>query len=228
MSEILNVRDVEQFIYSTYQTKKAEMNTEQPKTKVGEVSLDVNFMKLHFLSFIMPFGLNSVIAKPSKIHGTGVFVKKNILTDELITFYPADFVEYSPDKNRHISKHRVGVSRSARFEKSFGSIANIKARDNDYACYINPKYTIIGEKTFDNDPNYLGHLINDGAKSDSSEKSNRIYSTISSLKANCKYYNLKGGLHVAIIATRHIKEGEELFVTYGIPYWRSHNRNNKI
>lgn len=223
MSEILNVRDVEQFLYSTYQAKKAEINTELSKSGSEKVSPNVNSAKLHFLSFIMPFGLDSVIAKPSKTHGMGVFVKKNILIGELITFYPADFVEYSPDKNRHIPKHRVGVSRSARFVKSFGLITDSNARNNDYACYINPKYTIIGEKTFVNDPNYLGHLINDGAKSDSTKKSNRIYSTISSLKANCKYYNLKGGLHVAIIATKNIKEGEELFITYGIPYWYSHN-----
>ncbi len=226
MSEILNVREVEQFLYSAYQAKKTEIKAKRSKSGSEKVSPNINSAKLYFLSFIMPFGLDSAIAKPSKIHGTGVFVKKNILVGELITFYPADFVEYSPDKNRHIPKHLVGVSRSARYVRSFGLITDSNVRDNNYACYIDPKYTIIGEKTFDNDPNYLGHLINDGAKSDSSKKSNRIYSTISSLKANCKYYNLKGGLHVAIIATKNIREGEELFITYGIPYWRSHN--NKI
>ena len=223
MEKTPNIQEIEKFLYSTYQDKK-EKHVKQIEPDKG-VSFNTDFDKFRILSLILPFGLDSVIAKPSKIHGTGVFAKRNIMKNELITFYPADFIEYSPDKNRHIPGHRVAIFRSARLEKVFGAIFNKEVRDNDYAYYIDQTYTIIGEKKFDNDPNYLGHLINDGAKSNSSEKSDKIYAMISLLKGNCKYYNLKGGLHVAIIATNDIKKGKELFIPYGIPYWSSYNKN---
>ena len=70
----------------------------------------------------------------------------------------------------------------------------------------------------------MGHFINDGAKSNSTDKSNEIYKTITLLKKNCKFYNLKD-LHVAIISTKNIKIGEELFISYGIGYWKSYNKN---
>ena len=45
------------------------------------------------------------------------------------------------------------------------------------------------------------------------------------LKANCIFHNLKGDLHVAIVTTKDIKKGEELFISYGLGYWKSYNRN---
>ncbi len=228
---MLNVQDVEQLMCSTYQDRKAGSKIKQPKLIKSEDcaslngSFEVDSAKFSLLTSILPFGLDSVIAKPSKIHGTGVFAKRNIPKDELITFYPADFIEYTPNKDRHIPGCHVLVYRSVRFEKQFGAIFNIEVRDNDYAYRINQTYTIIGEKTFNNDPNYLGHLINDSVKSDSTEESNKTYITISSQKANCKFYNLKEGLHVAIIATKDIKKGEELFIRYGVSYWDSYNKD---
>lgn len=47
---------------------------------------------------------------------------------------------------------------------------------------------------------------------------------ITYLKANCVFFPLTAGHHVAIISKRDIKSGEELFVPYGIPYWRNHNK----
>ena len=46
------------------------------------------------------------------------------------------------------------------------------------------------------------------------------------IQLNDEFYILKGDLHVAIIASRDILEGEELFISYGIQYWQSYNKNN--
>ena len=102
-----------------------------------------------------------------------------------------------------------------------------KYRNNDYAYDINEYYAIIGYEYFKDDSNYhLGHFINDGAKTNSTENSNKIYNEITRIKMNCIFYNLKD-LHIAIIATKDIEFGEELFISYGIEYWNSFNKKNK-
>jgi len=180
--------------------------------------------KLNFLSEILPFGLDKVELKKSLIHGLGVFAKQNIIKDEIITFYPGDFVEYHPNEDSHLPNHLTILYRSKRFENKFGTVTDAKYRDNDYAFEVNSFYGIIGCNHFTDDPNYLGHFINDGAKTNSTEKSNEIYLQISNLKRNCKFHIIKD-LHVAIVATKNINIGEELFITYGLNYW--HSFNNK-
>jgi len=180
--------------------------------------------KLKFLSQIFSFELDKVELKNSLIHGLGVFAKQNINKGELITFYPGDFVEYTPNEDSHLPNHFTILYRSQRFENKFGEVSDSKYRDNDYAFEVNSFYGIIGCNHFTDDPNYLGHFINDGAKTNSTEKSNEIYLQISNLKRNCQFHILKD-LHVAIVATKNINIGEELFITYGLNYW--HSFNNK-
>jgi len=69
----------------------------------------------------------------------------------------------------------------------------------------------------------MGHFINDGAKTNSSSKSDDIYIIISKNKQNCKFYCFKE-LHVAIIATKDINLGDELFIPYGTHYWHGYNK----
>ncbi len=102
-----------------------------------------------------------------------------------------------------------------------------KIRDNDYAFDLNSSYTIFGNPIFDNNPDYVGHFINDGAKSNSTPQSDECYSKISLLKSNCKFQVLKEGLHVGIMATKDVKEGKELFIICGLAYWRTYNRDHK-
>ena len=234
MSLIPSIDEIEDFMYSTYlQDYKSKMVI-LDKSKIELLDIPVNEkksiniikidkLKLVYLSNILPLGLNKVEVKKSKLHGYGVFAKRNILKDELITFYPADIIEYLPNGDRNIKGHLTNIFRSIRFEKQFGKTCDKKFRNYDYAFDINENYTIIGSPYFKEDTNYMGHFINDGAKSNSTHKSNEIYKTITSLKANCRYYNLKD-LHVAVISTKNIKKGEELFIIYGIRYWESYNK----
>lgn len=101
-------------------------------------------------------------------------------------------------------------------------LTTIKDRnDNAYAYSASKNYTIIGDPMFDSDPNYMGHFINDGAKPGASEKSKQIYEKISYLKHNCKFEHIQHDLQVAMVATKYIKQGEELFTIYGASYWES-------
>lgn len=83
---------------------------------------------------------------------------------------------------------------------------------------IDDLYTVMGCPKFIDDPSYLGHIINDGAKATSDSRSHDLYYKISLSKANSMFYDVKG-LHVAILATKNIPEGEEVLITYGLGYW---------
>ena len=40
--------------------------------------------------------------------------------------------------------------------------------------------------------------------------------------SNAKHENVDG-LHMVTVATKNIKEGDEIFVTYGFDYWLEHS-----
>lgn len=179
-------------------------------------SLDI--LKTQCLTDIKPFNLNNVVLKKSEIHGLGLFARHPIKKDEIITFYPGDIIEYMPNGDRDQDHHIVAIFRSPRFTQLYGATKDIKYRDNDYAFDINKNYTIIGCTHFKDDPTYMGHFINDAAKADESHDSIRSYQKISIKNANCKFKSLYD-LHIAIVATRDIVQGEELFLSYGLGYW---------
>lgn len=178
--------------------------------------------KMQSLSNILSFEMNKVILKQSNIHGMGVFARTDINEGGIVTFYPGDVVEYTPNEDRDSNDHVVFACLSDR-EKSRSQTVEAAFKDNNYAFSLSKKYTMIGNPFFNSDPSYMGHLINDGAKSGSSSQSVALYQKITLLKRNCEFYDLHD-LHLAVVACRDIKEGEELFVSYGPDYWECHNR----
>ncbi len=222
-----SIEKVEDFIYSVY-LQNYDSHKEEIKCPLDKKTYIVDGAKLHSLNSIGDFNLDTCYVEKSEIKtaGNGLFAKNDILKDEVITFYPSDIASYVP--NGDISKpgHISVETYSQRFETQFGE--NIKkeredrARINEYTYDLDQNYRIIGSPYFTKDTTYLGHFINDGAKSDSTE-SNKVYLTISSLKSNCRFYHLKD-LHVAIIATKNIQKDEEFYITYGVEYWESYNK----
>tara|TARA_R110000868_G_C10864459_1_gene761776 strand:+ start:166 stop:798 length:633 start_codon:yes stop_codon:yes gene_type:complete len=155
--------------------------------------------------------------KKSNIHGYGVFATKNIKKNEIITFYPADII---------IKKDKIGskIYTSERYsekKEENKTLTNWKndgsPLNNPYLLNINKEYSIIGDSDFKDNLNYVGHLINDGAKHNRTEKSKQIYMKIAFLKMNCCYE--KSNTCVYIEAIKDIKKNEELFMAYGIDYW---------
>jgi SET domain-containing protein len=222
------VKEIEDFMYAIYlnDEHKNRFNNSGNlhRNAIKKHTKYIDHLKLDMLTKRLPFELDNVVIKSSNIHGRGLFANKNINKGDLITFYPADIVEYYPNKDGHKDGHIAALFPSVEYAKKYG---NQKEKFlNAYGFMINSEYSIYGHPSFDNDKNYMGHFINDGAKSDSSEKADKIYTIVSLKKANCEFYILKGDLHVAIIASRDILEGEELFISYGIQYWQSYNKNN--
>ncbi len=223
-SQELTVETVENFLYSDYikNYKKKLVKSKDP----NGITRTIDMLKIHYLTSILPFQLDKVYIKPSKIHGLGAFAKRDIRKGELITFYPGDILEFTPNKDRHLPKHLLINYSSERFQDTYGKTLDnrISKRNNDYALKVDDYFTIISEPSFDTDSNYMGHLINDGACLSSSNINNEqaieLYVKISFMKANCRYYMLKEGLHMAMVATRDIKKDEELLAMYGVDYWK--------
>ena len=191
--------------------------------KRNENNTDIDYPRLHILSSTIQCNLDNVYLKESEIHGQGCFAKHDIKCGELITLYPGDVIEITPNKDRHIDGHKTGVFPSERLYRKYGNITDKKHQNNDYAFMIDDVYKIFGDPIFNDNPNYMGHFINDKAKSDSTEDSDKIYEKISLEYANCQIYPIEN-LHVGILASKDIKKDEELFTTYGINYWKSHNK----
>jgi hypothetical protein len=100
-----------------------------------------------------------------------------------------------------------------------------------YALEVCDKYSIMGMPSLDSYPAYHGHFANDGAghfankKMDAStsiEEEMAAYVNQSIKTSNAKHENVDG-LHMVTVATKNIKKGDEIFVTYGFDYWMEHS-----
>ena len=89
---------------------------------------------------------------------------------------------------------------------------------DDYCFSWDAHYHFLGHPMFDTDPTYLGHFVNDAAKPTADPNSHDVYVAVSMSKMNCVFEDLQR-LTVAVVASRDIKAGEELFVSYGLGYW---------
>jgi SET domain-containing protein len=192
--------------------------------KRNENNSEIDYPRLHILSSTIQCNLANVYLKESEVHGQGCFANRDIKCGELITFYPGDIIEITPNKDRDVDDHKTGVYPSERLYRKYGNITDKKHQNNDYAFVIDDMYMIFGEPSFNEDPNYMGHFINDKVQSDSTKESDKIYEKISQEYANCQIHSIEN-LHVCVLACKDIKKDEELFTSYGIGYWKSHNKN---
>lgn len=157
--------------------------------------------------------LNKVEVRKSNIHGNGVFAKQDIKKNEIVTFYPVDILQlYLSDDEQ------IGFF-SDRYLKKFGKDIN---RSNLYKYSCNNKNIILGEPSFIDNNNYIGHIINDVATHDKTKSSIKKYKKLSN-KANCGFYNLLeyNELCIPVIVEKDIKKDEELLISYGVPYWNN-------
>jgi hypothetical protein len=178
--------------------------------------------RMHFLGLILPFPVDVVELRPSRVHGRGVFAKRKISKNEIVTFYPGDMVSWHangrhPDDPTYVG---IGMDHEGDGLTMSAKVNYEKDRDcyNDYSTMVVPFYDVIGTPENDKNPAYLGHFINDAAKANKDERSIPIYNAISQAKANVKFMSIHD-LHVAIIATRDIEADEEIYIPYAAKYW---------
>jgi hypothetical protein len=117
-----------------------------------------------------------------------------------------------------------------------------------YAVTVNDVYSVMGHPSLDDNPAYIGHFANDGAGHLAYEKQDSPDNIEASVElgldtesidfavedniaayvlrsfdvANAMHQPLDADeLHMVTVATRDIKKGEEILVTYGPDYWIS-------
>jgi SET domain-containing protein len=234
MSQLDNIQELENNLTSIY-TAFRMINRRKTSEKLPDgrtIILDTE--KIRILSTILPslpftFTPN-VILGVSVVHGRGVFTTNNIKSGSLLTLYPADIVCYRPDGNPFSKKSLVKLVSSERLIEKMGvdyCFPEHYHKLKDYGYLINKHYSIMGDPTFDQDPLYLGHFINDRFTCDASQKSKELYLKLSPVRANCTFKVIRENLHVVIIAIKDIKKGEELFMSYGTNYWESQHETKQ-
>lgn len=158
------------------------------------------------LDIDLGFNLNVSHVAPSYVHGNGVFASKNILEDEIITLYPTHVVfvnvgEHTLNYYKYSAHRKYNLSDCHHYKKSINSELYCGAFPQEHS-----------------DRTWIGHLINDG-----SCKVTEEYQTENLNKTNCRFVKIYDHnevcYFVAIIATRPITKGDELFIQYGTKYW---------
>ena len=84
---------------------------------------------------------------------------------------------------------------------------------------VRDDWGIVAMPELDGDPSYLGHFANDGAVAPLCESELAAYVIESADKANAVHQECQG-CHMVTVATKDIKTGNEVLVTYGPEYWR--------
>lgn len=192
--------------------------------KIKDIPLDkLKIIKEKLMTTKLPINIDKVYIKQSNIHGNGLFAKVNINKGDIITFYPGDVLVYYPEKNRNITSSR-GLIIHDHMNKELSSICD--KNQEFYDCYtfdINESYSIIGFPDINDNPSYLGHICNDGARG-YSEKDKEIYMNDILIKSNAMSHIICDCI-VAVVAIKDINIDEEILVPYSHEYWMTYINN---
>ena len=151
-------------------------------------------------------------ARPSKIHGMGVFATHDIPAYSYLTMYPCDGVRWQPKEWLDIpqlagSMYGTGWSGESTVETiAYSQCLPAPPKTGNLAIIGNPKLC--------GDAHFLAHLINDGAMCKRPEAAS-AYLITSEFKANSVY----DPVLMAQFSIKDIKAGEEVLNSYGVAYW---------
>lgn len=94
---------------------------------------------------------------------------------------------------------------------------------NQFVDYDSDEYIVLGLPELYDDPAYMGHFCNDGAALGLEKGGVDVaaYILASDARKNAAHTDIVG-LHMATVAIRAIRKGEEVLVSYGPDYWLEH------
>lgn len=159
--------------------------------KCGEATYDIvisDIVRMEHLITFYNYKLDAAIRKNGEMF-SGVIADKAIIKGDVITFFPVDFIQYTPGATGGSPEL---VCYSERY-KEYDHERDLLLQG--LYCINVGKFKLMGCPDFDNS-NYLGHMIREGTE----------------LSVNCRYESIDD-LQVAIVALRDIEKGEELLMT---------------
>lgn len=157
--------------------------------------------------------------RESSLHGRGLFALRDLAQGELITFYPGDALLIWKDSDRSPDRD-VGVLFGAHvLERDPERVLSEGARG--FEVQVSETTSLVGDPELCDDQAYLGHMCNDGSMCSSPEE-RASYEQESASASNAAFIGIEG-CHFSVQATRAIKAGAEILVSYGAGYWLSRN-----
>ena len=160
----------------------------------------------------LPRRMFPVVVGASPLHGRGVFATRDIAEGELLTLYPPDGLAYFQG----------------------GRVQCISDADDEhetfmmrfYAQQLSQTVQLLGDPDQDQDPAYIGHLINDSVGPPGSRSPEELEAAWA--LHNARPVSVYTQVEVAFVATRPIEKGDEILTTYGSCYWANHEALSNI
>ena len=165
---------------------------------------------------IRPTGLCNVRIAASSTHGEGVFAQRNLKRGDLVTLHPCDYI--SINLGNHTAAWVPTHVDMPEMTELLSKVLFQYSASVDGTCF-----SVAADPTIPATPTACAHLINDGAiieDRDFDYATLRKYVEDSTAAQNCHFVTL-AGVCVAAVASRDIKRNEELFASYGAPFWAS-------
>lgn len=168
---------------------------------------------------------SNIEVKNSKIHGRGVFAKTKIPKNTVVTFYPAHAIHLDTDLVA-IEDNFIKKVKECKYDKLYG----ISEHSYNYS-FLN----IIGDPNQTDNPQLLGHMLNDAVGNVFSginfdklndkilfKNTTAKYIILGMKNRNCIIKYHKKYPLAYILTTRDIEKDEELLLLYGTMYWFDH------
>ncbi len=188
-------------------------NIKTDKSSLSNKTTYIDSLRINLMTKSLFSDLDIAEVRKSEIHGNGVFAKRDIKINEIITFYPAHILQL------YIGNDESILAFSNKIKEKYGN-DSINHINNHYRYSCNNRNELIGDPTINDNSNYLGHIINDSIMHNKTKKSRKLYNKLSNTQANCDFNNLEPYyLYIPIISKKFIKKDEELYVSYGVQYW---------
>ncbi len=158
--------------------------------------------------------------------GQGLFATKNLKKGTLVGFYPVHGIGAEFEDGSYVC-----CGTTSEDQTHFDGIKDLKS---NYIQYLIGSRKLggadFGEDTqlfVDVNPSradasgcWNGHLVNDGAiMTENSEQGMLDYYTASQKSKNCVHIPFGPSPLIAVVTTKKVKKGQELFTTYGCLYW---------
>ena len=221
---------------SRIQSIRAALENMRTLMEQGENDSDDEDPSLMLLASIFPEQDAIVAVDESSIVGAGMglFAQRDIPGGTIIAFYPVHGMGMDLSNDEESEDFSIFIGLDPTDQQYFDLTSN-----DDYL----QEYLVLGNRTLgtaglaqvvsdmsllvDINPNrichppWIGHFINDGATLEiNSEQGIMDYNQQSQEAKNCIHAVPFGPLPImASVTTRDVKEGEELFASYGGSYW---------
>lgn len=199
----------------SYSVGAAE-NVKLSKDKLALVATQFQSVDIIGDKSFSPIKLSNVRIGDSEGRGKGIFAKREIKTNEVITLYPVDVCEVYDDNSKYLYYSEFFMKFS--HENADNGHEEFKRSIAEYNLNFKDGRNILAFPSNNSSEAFLGHIANDGATDFSSRRS-YLATSIAARNAVIRPIPEKNPFIYALVATKDIPEGSEIFLSYSMDFW---------